>query len=97
METCNHLSEVKDQHPARRACEECVKMGDSWVHLRVCLSCGHVGCCDSSKNKHATKHHRSSGHPIVKSIEPGEDWGWCYPDEVTLDLSRGVAHATVID
>jgi uncharacterized UBP type Zn finger protein len=60
-------------------------MGDSWVHLRLCLSCGHVGCCDSSKNKHASKHSRRSHHPLVRSEEPGEDWAWCYVDEVFLE------------
>jgi uncharacterized UBP type Zn finger protein len=96
MTTCKHLDQVHDQHPKKRVCEDCVKTGDTWVHLRVCLSCGHVGCCDSSKNKHATRHYHESKHPIVQSIEPGEDWGWCYADEVGLDLSRGVAHATIM-
>lgn len=59
-------------------------MGDSWVHLRICLVCGHVGCCDSSKNKHATQHFHESGHPIVASFQPGEEWAWCYVDEVYI-------------
>jgi len=59
-------------------------MGDSWVHLRLCLTCGHVGCCDSSKNQHATKHFHATTHPIMRSLEPGEDWGWCYVDEIEL-------------
>jgi len=96
MEVCDHIDHVKDQHPTKRVCEDCIKTGDKWVHLRVCLTCGHVGCCDSSKNKHATKHYHATSHPIVQSFEPGEDWGWCYVDEVEFDLSRGVAHAKVI-
>src|SRR6202041_1473567 len=68
-------------------CEECLKMGDTWVHLRLCLECGHVGCCDSSKNKHATKHFHHTKHPIIRSLEPGEDWGWCYVDELELDFA----------
>jgi uncharacterized UBP type Zn finger protein len=68
-------------HPG---CEECLAMGDTWVHLRVCLECGHVGCCDSSKNKHATKHYHTTKHPIVQSIEPGEYWRWCYIDETEV-------------
>src|SRR5215469_13387214 len=79
---CTHLDQIQDVKPHTRGCEECLKMGDRWVHLRLCLYCGHVGCCDSSKNKHATKHFRSSQHAIMRSIEPGEDWGWCYVDEV---------------
>jgi len=97
MAICNHLGQAQDQRPAKRVCEECVKMGDRWVHLRVCLSCGHVGCCDSSKNKHATKHYHSSHHPIMKSMEPGEDWGWCFVDQVTFDFSGGVAQAIVLE
>ena len=80
--TCNHLKQIKVKTTDKRVCEDCVKIGDTWVHLRLCLSCGHVGCCDSSKNKHATKHFHSSGHPLVRSIEPGESWIWCYVDEV---------------
>ncbi len=79
---CTHLNEIKISHPPTHVCEECAKMGDSWVHLRMCLECGHVGCCDSSKNKHATKHFHSSQHPLIRSIEPGERWVWCYVDEV---------------
>ena len=78
---------VQTTSTRKRGCEECLKTGDSWVHLRLCLICGHVGCCDSSKNKHATKHFRAIKHPIVKSLEPGENWGWCFIDEVELDFS----------
>jgi uncharacterized UBP type Zn finger protein len=84
--SCPHVKGIHPVSPSAKGCEECLKIGDTWVHLRLCLSCGHVGCCDSSKNKHATKHFRSSRHPIVRSLEPGESWGWCYVDEVMLDL-----------
>jgi uncharacterized UBP type Zn finger protein len=81
--TCVHLNEIKPHVKPKtpEGCEECLKIEDTWVHLRLCLTCGHVGCCDSSKNKHATKHFHTTKHPIVKSLEPGEDWRWCYIDE----------------
>jgi len=82
---CTHLDQVHEVAPSGRGCKECLAMGDTWVHLRLCLSCGHVGCCDSSKNKHATKHFRASKHPIVRSFEPGEDWMWCYVDELFME------------
>src|SRR5208283_3548279 len=85
MKTCHHLDQIHDVKPHTRGCEECLKMGDSWVHLRMCLSCGHVGCCDSSKNKHATKHFHATKHPIMRSIEPGEGWMWCYIDELMFE------------
>lgn len=93
MAACQHLSQAKDLKPKIHACEECIAMGDRWVHLRMCLTCGHVGCCDSSKNKHATKHFHAVHHPVIRSIEPGETWGWCYVDEAAYDLSHGVEHA----
>jgi len=79
-----HLKDIRDVTPNTDGCEECLKMGDVWVHLRLCLSCGHVGCCDDSKNKHATKHFRKTKHPIIRSLEPGEDWRWCYVDEAVV-------------
>ena len=82
MPVCSHLDTIRDVTPSADGCEECLKMGDTWVHLRECLECGHVGCCDSSKNKHATKHFKKSGHPIAESIEPGEGWKWCFIDEI---------------
>jgi uncharacterized UBP type Zn finger protein len=97
MNNCEHLEQAQDFRPKKRVCEDCVKTGDSWVHLRICLTCGHVGCCDSSKNKHATKHYHATTHPIVRSIEPGESWGWCFADEVAFDLSHGVAQARPLD
>jgi uncharacterized UBP type Zn finger protein len=77
-----HVASIKVTHPDKRYCEDCVKTGDWWVHLRMCLTCGHVGCCDSSPNKHATKHFNASGHPLIRSAEPGERWTWCYVDEI---------------
>ena len=82
-ESCAHIKAVaKPRLAKRQECEDCIKMGDRWVHLRLCLVCGHVGCCDSSKNKHATRHFQHAGHPLIRSIEPGERWIWCYEDEV---------------
>jgi hypothetical protein len=82
MEACEHLEAPDNAPPKTDGCEECLKTGDTWVHLRRCLKCGHVGCCDASKNKHATKHFRSSAHATIQSFEPGEDWRWCYVDRV---------------
>jgi uncharacterized UBP type Zn finger protein len=80
--TCEHSNLVKSVTPGTNGCEDCLKIGDKWVHLRLCLVCGHVGCCDSSKNQHATKHYYKTGHPLVRSLEPGENWEWCYIDEL---------------
>lgn len=77
---CEHLNTIQSVTPSGRGCVECLQTGDRWVHLRLCLACGHVGCCDQSKNKHATKHFQSSGHPIIQSFERGEDWRWCFVD-----------------
>jgi uncharacterized UBP type Zn finger protein len=79
---CQHLEQIPDLRPNSAGCELCLASGDKWIHLRVCLTCGQVGCCDSSKNKHATAHFRATGHPVVRSLEPGENWLWCYVDEV---------------
>jgi uncharacterized UBP type Zn finger protein len=84
-ETCTHLDQIQDVSPSARGCEDCLRSGDRWVHLRLCLSCGHVGCCDSSPNRHATKHYHSSKHPLVRSFERGEDWMWCYADELLIE------------
>ena len=81
---CGHTDQARAVSPSTPGCEECLQRGDDWVHLRICMTCGHVGCCDSSKNKHASKHAAATEHPIVKSVEPGEDWGWCYVDETML-------------
>jgi uncharacterized UBP type Zn finger protein len=83
---CPHLDEVRDVRPRTpNGCEECLAMRASWVHLRLCLECGHVGCCDDSPNRHATKHFHRTAHPIMRSFEPGEDWGYCYVDDVTFE------------
>lgn len=83
---CTHLTQVHDVSPnTPEGCEECLAIGAEWVHLRLCLSCGHVGCCDNSPNKHATKHFHRTAHPIIRSFEPGEDWGWCYVDRLFLE------------
>jgi uncharacterized UBP type Zn finger protein len=87
MKKCTHLDQIRPVKPPVRVCAECVKLGDTWVHLRQCMICGQVGCCDSSKNTHATKHFHAVKHPIMKSIEPGESWGWCYVDELELDFA----------
>ena len=84
MANCTHLDQIKDVEPSAQGCEECLTSGDRWVHLRECLVCGHVGCCDSSPNKHATKHFNTTEHPLVQSFEPGEVWIWCYVDEVVM-------------
>ena len=82
---CTHLDQVHDVQPRTpQGCEECMKIGSRWVHLRLCLSCGEVSCCDSSPNRHATKHAMASHHPIVRSLEPGESWRWCYVDEMEV-------------
>jgi uncharacterized UBP type Zn finger protein len=83
---CTHQDAIRDVRPSSKAgCEDCLRIGGRWVHLRLCLECGHVGCCDSSPNRHATKHFHATSHPVIRSIEPGEDWGWCFVDEVMLE------------
>ncbi len=81
---CSHTDETKPVVPSGTGCKECLKMGDNWVHLRVCLSCGHVGCCDSSKNEHVTRLFQGTQHPSVRSFEPGEAWAYCYEDEAVF-------------
>jgi uncharacterized UBP type Zn finger protein len=83
--SCTHLDQIRHVTPSGAGCEECLQMKDRWVHLRMCLTCGHVGCCDSSKNKHATKHFHQTSHPLVRSIEPGENWRWCYVDDLFME------------
>ena len=82
---CTHLNQVKEVTPSADGCEDCLRAGGRWVHLRLCMGCGHVGCCDDSPNRHATKHFNETSHPLIKSFEPGEDWGWCYVDEVFFE------------
>jgi uncharacterized UBP type Zn finger protein len=79
---CTHLDQIRVEQTSKEGCEECLQTGDTWVHLRLCLTCGHVGCCDSSRNRHATKHFNSTQHPLIRSIEPGEAWMWCYIDNM---------------
>jgi uncharacterized UBP type Zn finger protein len=82
MPACEHVQQiVPNVHRSGNGCVECLELGMHWVHLRECLICGHVGCCDSSVGKHATKHFHATSHPIMRSIEPGEHWRWCYVDE----------------
>lgn len=78
---CTHLDQLRPVSPRAAGCEECLRLGGRWVHLRMCLSCGHVGCCDSSEGKHATRHFHETGHVLMQSAEPGESWRWCYIDQ----------------
>ena len=89
--TCTHLDRVLTSTARTAGCEECLAIGDSWVHLRMCRTCGHVGCCDSSKNRHATRHFRATGHPIVTSAEPGETWSYCYVDDRMITIEGPTA------
>ncbi len=85
MTECKHLDQVLVDRPDSVAgCEDCLAIGGRWVHLRVCRNCGHVGCCDSSPNRHASAHAKQTGHPIITSVEPGETWSYCYPDDLML-------------
>ena len=90
MAACTHLDQVAvTQLPeSSDGCEECLAIGSGWIHLRLCLTCGHVGCCDDSPHRHATAHAGETGHPLIRSLEPGEEWSWCYPDEVALILPQ---------
>jgi hypothetical protein len=87
--TCTHLDHVliTELPDAVDGCEDCLRTGDPWLHLRICLECGHVGCCDDSPNKHASAHAASSGHPIIRSLEPGETWSWCYEDRLAMVIA----------
>jgi uncharacterized UBP type Zn finger protein len=87
---CSHLDQVTitELPTPPLVCEDCVPIGGRWVHLRMCLSCGHVACCDNSPNRHATAHFHAVGHPLIRSAEPGEDWSWCYLDEAWLVLGE---------
>ncbi|MFW3173174.1 hypothetical protein EX530_00255 [Xanthomonas phaseoli] len=83
---CRHTDQINQVTPSARGCEECLAIDSVWVHLRLCRSCGHVGCCDDSPNRHATAHHHATGHPIIEGYDPPEGWGWCYVDEVEVEL-----------
>jgi uncharacterized UBP type Zn finger protein len=80
IKACAHVPATLHA-PLASGCQECLAMGDTWVHLRLCLHCGHVGCCDDSKNRHASRHYAATGHPVIRSLEPGESWMWCYEDK----------------
>jgi len=82
---CSHLQTIREVTPSADGSEACLAIGAEWVHLRLCLTCGHVGCCDDSPNRHATKHFHATKHPIVQSFEPGEEWGWCFVDQAMFD------------
>ena len=88
MAGCTHLDqiEITELPESVEGCEDCLRTGGLWLHLRICLVCGHVGCCDDSPNRHATAHNRSSGHPLIRSLEPGETWSWCYVDEIAMNI-----------
>jgi uncharacterized UBP type Zn finger protein len=88
MANCTHLGsiEITELPESVDGCEDCLRTGDVWLHLRICLTCGHVGCCDSSPNRHATAHHHASGHALIRSLEPGEDWTWCFDDQLAMRI-----------
>jgi uncharacterized UBP type Zn finger protein len=86
MSTCTHLDSIADVAPSGNGCVECLATGSTWVHLRRCVSCGHIGCCDSSPHRHASAHYASVHHPLIQSFEPGEEWFWCYPDQIAFEL-----------
>jgi hypothetical protein len=85
---CTHGAWLRRVIPSAKGCEECLAIGSPWVHLRLCRACGHVGCCDESPHRHATAHFHATGHPIIEGYDPPEGWGWCYVDEVFLDLGE---------
>jgi uncharacterized UBP type Zn finger protein len=84
VKQCTHRNLIREVTPGSDGCEECLATGDSWIHLRLCLTCGHVGCCNDSKNKHAAKHYHTTGHPLVKPFGEADEWVWCYADEVMV-------------
>jgi uncharacterized UBP type Zn finger protein len=88
---CDHFNEITAVEPSTdEGCEDCLRTGGRWVHLRLCMACGHVGCCDSSPNRHATKHNHDSGHPVVASFERGEAWMYCYPDDLMVETDQSI-------
>ncbi len=91
--TCDHLDEVGDVSPSSTGCEDCLRIGGRWVHLRMCMVCGHVGCCDQSPNRHATAHFHEVGHPLIQSYEPGEDWWYCYVDDLMFTVAGAASFA----
>jgi hypothetical protein len=97
MPACTHLDQVLvTELPASSdGCEECLAEGGKWVHLRICLQCGHVGCCDDSPGRHATAHHAATSHAIIRSLEPGEDWSWCFEDELAMRIPEVHGHTRI--
>jgi uncharacterized UBP type Zn finger protein len=95
--SCTHLDHVEiTELPGEVAgCEDCLAVGGVWLHLRICLTCGHVGCCDDSPSKHATAHATSDGHPLIRSLEPGEDWVWCYVDQLGMRIPQITGHTRI--
>lgn len=92
---CTHLELAQDVTPSANGCEDCLRTGDAWVHLRICQICGHVGCCDSSKNAHATAHFQAhQDHPLMRSFEPGENWWWCYKDDIAFEVDGAAPAAS---
>ena len=88
IEGCSHVIGLGSPEPRTNGCEECLKTGGQWLHLRLCMHCGHVGCCDSSPNRHATRHWMENpDHPVIRSFEPGEDWWWCYEDQLLFEVA----------
>ena len=88
MADCTHLTLVREVTPSDDGCHECLETGGRWVHLRMCQECGHVGCCDSSPNRHATAHFHAESHPLIRSFEPGEEWFFCYVDDVAFEVAN---------
>ncbi len=91
MDGCEHLGQIREVAPSADGCEDCLRIGSTWVHLRLCLTCGHVGCCDESPNRHATAHFHESAHPVIRSFEPDESWLWCFVDEIGLEPAEPAA------
>jgi hypothetical protein len=84
-DACPHLAAIADVVPSADGCEDCLAIGSGWVHLRLCMTCGHVGCSDDSPNRHAARHFQATKHPVMRSFEPGETWGWCFVDQIVFD------------
>jgi hypothetical protein len=90
MPNCTHLNQIQvtELPAAVDGCEDCLAIGGKWLHLRICLVCGHVGCCDDSPNRHASAHAAETEHALIRSLEPGEDWSWCFPDELAMRIPQ---------
>lgn len=97
MPTCSHLNqvEIRQLPDSVDGCEECLSEGGVWLHLRICLTCGHVGCCDDSPSRHASRHARATGHPLIRSLEPGEDWSYCFVDDLGMLIPEVRGHTRI--